>query len=113
MNRLSAPHRKKLLKKRKSVTVESRVGWLKMFITFGEYEDGSLGEIFLDAKKPGSTLQGLLNCLSIAVSLGLQHGVPVAKYIAALTGQKFEPCDSESSSPIDMVFKIAKKEYGK
>lgn len=111
--RLSGPHRKKLPKKRKSHTVEARVGWLKMFMTFGEYDDGTLGEIFIDAKKPGSTLQGLLNCLSIAVSLGLQHGVPLAKYTAALTGQRFEPHDLDSTSPIDMVFKIAKKEYGK
>lgn len=111
--KLSGPHRKKLPKKRSSVTIADRVGDFKVFMTFGQYEDGQLGEIFMDAKKPGSTLQGLLNCLSIAVSLGLQHGVPLPKYVAALTGQKFPPSDQNYTSLVDMIFKIAKENYVK
>lgn len=112
--------RRKLPKKRQGHTTEARIGGFKIYITTGEYPEGTLGEIFIDAKKPGSTLQGLLSSLAISISLGLQHGVSLEKYIRVFKDQKFEPngfVDHEeikqASSIVDLIFRIIEKEYGR
>lgn len=83
--------RKRLPAQRLGKTQELRIGNTKMFIRTGCYEDGKLGEIFINVKKDGSTLQGLLNCFAVSVSIGLQYGVPLKEYIDAFLFTKFEP----------------------
>ena len=62
-----------------------------MFLRTGEYPDGTLGEVFLDLAKEGATLRGILGCFAIAVSKGLQYGVPLEEYVDTFTFQTFEP----------------------
>jgi|WetSurMetagenome_2_1015567.scaffolds.fasta_scaffold46139_6 ribonucleoside-diphosphate reductase alpha chain len=64
---------------------------LKIYVTTGEYEDGQPGEVFLKADKAGSTISGLLDALSITMSLGLQYGVPLQKILDKLVNLRFEP----------------------
>ena len=105
--------RKTLPNRRRGFTQKARIGGHKIYLHTGEYKDGSLGEIFLDMNKEGATLGGLMNCFAIAVSLGLQHGVPLGKYVDAFTFTKFEPAGmvqgSEyikmSTSPLDYIFR--------
>lgn len=85
------PKRKRLPAQRLGKTQELRIGNTKIFIRTGCYEDGKLGEIFINVKKDGSTLQGLLNCFAVSVSIGLQYGVPLKEYIEAFSFTKFEP----------------------
>jgi ribonucleoside-diphosphate reductase alpha chain len=83
--------RKLLPHKRKGYTQKVKVSGQSMYLRTGEYEDGTLGEIFLDINKEGSLLKGLLNCFAISVSLGLQYGVPLNEYTDVFTFSKFEP----------------------
>jgi len=62
-----------------------------LYIRTGEYEDGTLGEVFLDISKQGTLLRGLLNAFAISVSIGLQHGAPLSAYYRAFRGMKFPP----------------------
>ncbi len=77
--------------RRNGYTQEARVGGHKVFIRTGEYEDGTLGELFIDLAKEGATLRGILSCFAIAVSKGLQYGVPLEEYVDTFTFQTFEP----------------------
>ena len=105
--------RERLPNRRRGFTQKARIGGHKIYLHTGEYKDGSLGEIFLDMNKEGATLGGIMNCFAIAVSLGLQHGVPLRKYVDAFTFTKFEPAGmvqgSEhikmSTSPLDYIFR--------
>ena len=105
--------RKNLPNRRRGFTQKARIGGHKIYLHTGEYGDGSLGEIFLDMNKEGATLGGLMNCFAIAVSLGLQHGVPLRKYVEAFTFTKFEPSGmvqgsdyiKMSTSPLDYIFR--------
>ena len=105
--------RKILPNRRRGFTQKARIGGHKIYLHTGEYKDGSLGEIFLDMNKEGATLGGLMNCFAIAVSLGLQHGVPLGKYVDAFTFTKFEPsgvvqgseCIKMSTSIVDYIFR--------
>jgi len=72
-------------------TQKAKIGNHSIFIRTGEYEDGSLGEIFLDMHKEGAAFRSLLNSFAITVSLGLQYGVPLDEYVDAFTFSKFEP----------------------
>src|SRR5205823_14925637 len=67
------------------------VGGHKVYLRTGEYEDGRIGEIFIDLHKEGATLRSLLNNFAIAISLGLQYGVPLEEYVDAFTITRFEP----------------------
>ena len=67
------------------------VGGHKVYLRTGEYEDGRLGEIFIDMHKEGAALRSLLNNFAIAISLGLQYGVPLEEYVDAFTFTRFEP----------------------
>jgi len=97
---VSAPDRKKLSSRglrralpnrRMGYTQKAKIGGHSIFIRTGEYEDGNLGEIFLDMHKEGAAFRSLLNSFAITVSLGLQYGVPLEEYVDAFTFSRFEP----------------------
>lgn len=110
--------RRRLPRKRDGFTQEARIAGQKIFVRTGEYEDGSLGEIFIDMHKAGSTMRGLLDAFAVAVSLGLQHGVPLEKYVDSMTFTRFEPAGpvehpniKMATSVIDYVFRMLGMEY--
>ena len=112
------PIRKRLPKSRDSKTFEFQMGSCKGYVTVGEYEDGRPGEIFVRMSKQGSTLSGVMDAFAIAISQGLQHGVPLYSFVKAFTGMRFEPVgvtdDPElrmSSSIIDYIFKRLALQY--
>ena len=84
----------------------------------GEYSDGTLGEIFIDLAKEGSTLRSLMNCFAVAVSVGLQYGVPLEEYVEKFVFTKFEPAGmvdhpniKTTTSLVDFVFRCLAFEY--
>lgn len=81
----SLPH------KRKGYTQKAVIGGHKLYLRTGEYADGTLGEIFLDMHKEGAAFRSLMNCFAIAISLGLQYGVPLEEFVEAYTFMRFEP----------------------
>ncbi len=83
--------RERLPRRRKSNTFAFRVADCEGYVTVGEYEDGRPGEVFMKVSKQGSTLAGIMDAFSISVSLGLQHGVPLATYVRKYTNMRFEP----------------------
>ena len=83
--------REKLPDRRKGYTQKAVVGGHKVYLRTGEYDDGRIGEIFIDMHKEGAALRSLLNNFAIAVSLGLQYGVPLEEYVDAFTFTRFEP----------------------
>ncbi|RAI42409.1 vitamin B12-dependent ribonucleotide reductase [Rhodoplanes roseus] len=83
--------RDKMPDRRKGYTQKAVVGGHKVYLRTGEYDDGRLGEIFIDMHKEGAALRSLLNNFAIAVSLGLQYGVPLEEYVDAFTFTRFEP----------------------
>jgi ribonucleoside-diphosphate reductase alpha chain len=83
--------RKPLPNRRKGYTQKAKIGGHSLFLRTGNYADGSLGEIFLDMHKEGAAFRSLLNSFAIAVSLGLQYGVPLEEYVEAFTFSKFDP----------------------
>jgi ribonucleoside-diphosphate reductase alpha chain len=85
------PIRERLPRDRRSRTFEFRVADCKGFVTVGEYADGRPGEIFLRVSKQGSTLAGIMDALAIALSHGLQYGVPLRNFVDTFTGMRFEP----------------------
>ena len=100
-------------------TQEAKVGGHKIFLRTGEYSDGTLGELFIDLAKEGATLRGILGCFAIAVSKGLQYGVPLEEYVESFTFQTFEPRGMVEGHPnikmansiIDYVFRALGLEY--
>jgi ribonucleoside-diphosphate reductase alpha chain len=105
--------------RRAGFTQEARIGGHKVFLRTGEYEDGTLGEVFLDLAKEGATLRGILGCFAIAVSKGLQYGVPLEEYVDTFTFQTFEPRGMVEGHPnikmansiVDYVFRALGVEY--
>jgi ribonucleoside-diphosphate reductase alpha chain len=83
--------RHRLPHRRGGYTQKAVVGGHKVYIRTGEYEDGSIGEIFLDMHKEGAAFRSLMNCFAIAISLGLQHGVPLDEFVDAFVFTRFEP----------------------
>jgi ribonucleoside-diphosphate reductase alpha chain len=83
--------RRRLPDRRAGYTQKCRIGNHKMYLRTGEYEDGSLGEIFIDMHKEGAAFRSMTNCFAIAVSLGLQHGVPLEEFVDAFIFTRFEP----------------------
>jgi ribonucleoside-diphosphate reductase alpha chain len=83
--------RERMPDRRKGYTQKAVVGGHKIYLRTGEYDDGTLGEIFIDMHKEGAALRSLLNNFAIAVSLGLQYGVPLDEYVDAFTFTRFEP----------------------
>jgi ribonucleoside-diphosphate reductase alpha chain len=110
--------RVRLPKKRDGFTQEARVGGHKVYLRTGEYEDGLLGEIFVDMHKEGAAFRSMMNCFAIAVSLGLQYGVPLDEFVDVFTFTRFEPHGHTdhpnvrfSTSVIDYVFRVLAMEY--
>jgi ribonucleoside-diphosphate reductase alpha chain len=104
--------------KRRGITVESSIAGQKMYIRTGEYDDGKLGEIFIDTFKEGASYRSLLNCFAVAVSIGLQYGVPLEKYVDSFTFTRFEPSGftthpniRTATSIVDFIFRILGMEY--
>ncbi|WP_336325143.1 hypothetical protein, partial [Porphyromonas pogonae] len=73
--------KKSLPAKRRGFTQKAKIGGQVIFLRTGEYADGTLGEIFIDLAKEGSTLRSFMNCFAIAVSVGLQYGVPLEEFV--------------------------------
>jgi ribonucleoside-diphosphate reductase alpha chain len=112
------PVRKRLPKRRTSQTTSFAVGGAEGYLTAGTYDDGQLGEIFLKFGKQGSTLAGVMDAFSIAVSVGLQYGVPLETYVEKFTNLRFEPAgltdDPDvrmSQSLMDYVFRRLALDY--
>ncbi|MBB5572333.1 MULTISPECIES: vitamin B12-dependent ribonucleotide reductase [Rhizobium] len=103
----------KLPGRRKGYTQKAKIGGHTIFLRTGEYDDGRLGEIFLDMNKEGSALRAFINNFAISVSLGLQYGVPLEEYVDAFTFTKFEPAGivtgndaiKNATSILDYVFR--------
>jgi ribonucleoside-diphosphate reductase alpha chain len=106
-------HRRKLPDRRAGYTQKARIGNHTIYLRTGEYEDGTLGEIFLDMHKEGAAFRSMTNCFAIAISLGLQHGVPLEEYVDAFQFTRFEPNGMVQGNPhikmttsiIDYIFR--------
>jgi len=113
------PPRFLLPARRNGYNQEARIGGHKVFLRTGEYDDGTLGEIFIDLAKEGATLKGILSCFAIAVSKGLQYGVPLEEFVDTFTFQTFEPRGMVEGHPnikmansiVDYVFRALGVEY--
>jgi ribonucleoside-diphosphate reductase alpha chain len=110
--------RRTLPAKRRGFTQKARVGGQVVFVRTGEYNDGTLGEIFIDLAKEGSTLRSLMNCFAIAVSVGLQYGVPLEEFVEKFVFTKFEPAGmvdhpniKTTTSLVDFIFRCLAFEY--
>ena len=95
--------REKLPDRRKGYTQKAVVGGHKVYLRTGEYDDGRLGEIFIDMHKEGAALRSLMNNFAIAVSLGLQYGVPLEEFVDAFTFTRFEPSGPGAGQRLDQV----------
>lgn len=110
--------RQSLPSKRGGFTQKANVGGQVIFVRTGEYNDGTLGEIFIDLAKEGSTLRSLMNCFAIAVSVGLQYGVPLEEFVDKFIFTRFEPAGvvdhpniKSATSLIDYIFRVLGYEY--
>jgi ribonucleoside-diphosphate reductase alpha chain len=110
--------RERLARRRTSSTFRFRVADCEGYVTVGEYEDGRPGEVFIRVSKQGSTLAGIMDAFSISISLGLQHGVPLATYVSKYTNMKFEPSgmtdDADlriATSLVDYIFRRLALDY--
>ena len=105
--------REKLPSRRKSYIQKATVGGHKVYLHTGEYDDGRLGEIFIDMHKEGAAFRSLMNNFAIAISLGLQYGVPLEEYVDAFTFTRFEPAGlvqgndaiKNATSILDYIFR--------
>ena len=105
--------REKLPHRRKGYTQKAVVGGHKVYLRTGEYEDGTIGEIFIDMHKEGAAFRAMMNNFAIAISLGLQYGVPLEEYVEAFTFTRFEPAGlvqgndtiKNATSILDYVFR--------
>ena len=105
--------RKTLPNRRAGYTQKASIGGHKVYLRTGEYQDGGVGEIFIDMHKEGAAYRSLMNCFSIAISLGLQYGVPLEEFVDAFTFTRFEPNGivaghdniKMSTSVIDYIFR--------
>jgi ribonucleoside-diphosphate reductase alpha chain len=105
--------REKLPSRRKSYTQKATVGGHKVYLHTGEYDDGRLGEIFIDMHKEGAAFRSLMNNFAIGISLGLQYGVPLEEYVEAFTFTRFEPAGlvqgneaiKNATSILDYIFR--------
>ena len=105
---------RRLPNRRAGYTQKAKIGGHKVYLRTGEYEDGTLGEIFIDMHKEGAGFRSLMNCFAIAVSLGLQYGVPLEEFVDTFVFTRFEPSGMvqgndhikmASTSIIDYIFR--------
>ena len=113
------PPRFLLPSRRRGFNQEARIGGHKVYLRTGEYDHGTLRDIFIDLAKDGATLKGILSCFAIAVSKGLQYGVPLQEFVDTFTFQTFEPRGLVEGHPnikmansiVDYVFRALGVEY--
>ena len=113
------PQRRELPSRRRGYTQKVAVGGHKLFLRTGEYGDGRLGEIFVGLHKEGAAFRGLMDSFAIAVSLGLQHGVPLEEFVEAFTFTRFgpaggvegDPAIGHATSMLDYVFRSLSLTY--
>jgi len=91
IERVAPPERRELPHRRKGYTQKARVGGHKIYLRTGEYEDGQLAEVFIDMHKEGSAFRAMMDSFAIAISLGLQYGVPLERFVDQFTFTRFEP----------------------
>ena len=110
--------RKKLPAKRRGFTQKAKINGQALFLRTGEYSDGTVGEIFIDMAKEGATVRSMLNCFAIAVSIGLQYGVPLEEFVEKFVFTRFEPAGmvdhpniKSTTSIIDFMFRSLAYEY--
>ncbi|MCW2678891.1 MAG: ribonucleoside-diphosphate reductase, adenosylcobalamin-dependent, partial [Frankiales bacterium] len=94
------PVRKRLPKKRRSQTISFAVAGAEGYLTAGEYEDGSLGEVFIKMSKQGSTLAGVMDAFSVSISIGLQYGVPLEAFVSKYINMRFDPAGMTDDADI-------------
>ena len=114
----SIVERRSLPAKRRGFTQKAKINGQTLFLRTGEYGDGTVGEIFIDMAKEGATMRSMLNCFAIAVSIGLQYGVPLDEYVEKFVFTKFDPAGfvdhpniKSSSSIVDFIFRVLGYEY--
>jgi len=110
--------RRSLPAKRRGFNQKAKISGQTLFLRTGEYSDGTLGEIFIDMAKEGATMRSMLNCFAIAVSIGLQYGVPLEEYVEKFVFTRFEPCGmvdhpniKTTTSIVDFMFRSLAYEY--
>ncbi len=110
--------RKRLPARRAGFTQKAKIAGHTVFVRTGEYNDGTLGEIFIDMHKEGASFRSLLNCFAIATSIGLQYGVPLEEFVEKFTFTRFEPAGmvehpniKMATSVVDYVFRMLALEY--
>jgi ribonucleoside-diphosphate reductase alpha chain len=110
--------RKTLPAKRRGFTQKAKINGQALFVRTGEYSDGTVGEIFIDMAKEGATMRSMLNCFAIAISIGLQYGVPLEEFVEKFVFTRFEPSGmvdhpniKSTTSIIDFMFRSLAYEY--
>lgn len=110
--------RRTLPAKRRGFTQKAKINGQALFLRTGEYSDGTLGEIFIDMAKEGATMRSMLNCFAIAISIGLQYGVPLEEFVEKFVFTRFEPSGmvehpniKSTTSIIDFIFRSLAYEY--
>jgi len=114
----SIVERRALPAKRRGFTQKAKINGQTIFLRTGEYADGTVGEIFIDMAKEGATMRSMLNCFAIAVSIGLQYGVPLEEFVEKFVFTKFDPAGfvehpniKSSTSIVDFIFRALGYEY--
>lgn len=110
---------KTLKKVRPHITHEVTLNGHKLYISFGEDEEGRVAEVFIEVSKEGTTLRVIINCFAILLSKALQHGVPLENLIRTFKGTQFPPAGNcsiegipQAESIIDLLFRLLEQEYG-
>jgi ribonucleoside-diphosphate reductase alpha chain len=110
--------RRTLPAKRRGFTQKAKINGQALFLRTGEYGDGTVGEIFIDMAKEGATMRSMLNCFAIAISIGLQYGVPLEEYVEKFVFTRFEPAGmvdhpniKSTTSIVDFIFRALAYEY--
>jgi ribonucleoside-diphosphate reductase alpha chain len=114
----SIVERRSLPAKRRGFTQKAKINGQAIFLRTGEYSDGTLGEIFIDMAKEGATMRSMMNCFAIAISIGLQYGVPLEEFVDKFAFTKFDPSGfvehpniKSTTSIVDFIFRVLGYEY--
>ncbi|HET6544226.1 MAG TPA: vitamin B12-dependent ribonucleotide reductase, partial [Chryseolinea sp.] len=114
----SIVERRSLPAKRRGFTQKAKINGQAIFLRTGEYGDGTLGEIFIDMAKEGATMRSMMNCFAIAISIGLQYGVPLEEFVDKFAFTKFDPSGfvehtniKSTTSIVDFIFRVLGYEY--
>jgi ribonucleoside-diphosphate reductase alpha chain len=110
--------RRTLPAKRRGFTQKAKINGQAIFLRTGEYSDGTVGEIFIDMAKEGATMRSMSNCFAIAISIGLQYGVPLEEFVEKFVFTRFEPSGmvdhpniKSTTSIVDFIFRALAYEY--